>query len=728
MTGNVQAGNLTVHNTILPENISVSQLPGVGPGRARVLQQSGIHTAWDLLYRFPRRYLDRSTIVPISQLAQHSGLVVTVVGRIGNVASVHARRKRIVVTLRDNHASMELVFFQGLSYWQQAFREGEHIAVSGEVQRYGRKISMVHPDIDRLQDDETLAFINTGGIVPVYPSNAELEKVGLNRHGGFRRLMHAVLQRHAAGLRDWYPPSLLQSEGLIPLQQAIEHIHNPPDSNALKLAKERLIFDEFFILSLQLALRKRMQTGTLPGISFAGESPTARDLVHRLPFDLTAAQKRVLHEIVGDMRRPQPMNRLLQGDVGSGKTVVALLAMLLAVDNGYQCALMVPTEILAEQHFRTITGLIDDLRVDVRLLLGQQSNSKKQELTASIASGDAHIVVGTHALIQQHVQFHRLGLIVIDEQHRFGVMQRADLREKSAVSDMLVMTATPIPRTLSMTLYGDLDVSLIDELPANRRQVKTAIRFEEDRERVHDFVREEVAAGNQAYIVFPLVSESEKLDLKAATEEYEHLCEHVFSDLRLGLLHGRMKTEEKDHVMMAFKKREIDILVSTTVIEVGVDVPDATVMVIEHAERFGLAQLHQLRGRVGRSDKQAFCILMTSKRMYFAGKARSNEEQKELSDLRRRLDTMRDSTDGFHIAEVDMEIRGPGDLWGTQQSGYPLFRIANLLTHGHILTRAREQAFSIIDDDPQLRRPEHERIREVLGPRIQEQIGLSTVS
>ncbi|MBR9977060.1 MAG: ATP-dependent DNA helicase RecG [Bacteroidetes bacterium] len=728
MLFNGKKRELTEHNTILPEHVDVSRLPGVGPGRARVLQQSGIHTAWDLLYYFPRRYLDRSTIVPIRQLTLHAGAVVTVVGSVGNVATVHARRKRIVVTLRDNHASMELVFFQGLSYWQQAFRVGEHIAVSGEVQQYGRKISMVHPDIDRLQDDETLSFINTGGIVPVYPSNAELEKVGLNRHGGFRRLMHDVLQLHVAGLRDWYPSTLLENEGLIPLQQAIRHIHTPPDNEALNLAKERLIFDEFFILSLQLALRKRMQSGTLPGISFAGESPTARDLVHRLPFELTAAQKRVLHEIVGDMRRPQPMNRLLQGDVGSGKTVVALLAMLLAVDNGYQCALMVPTEILAEQHFRTITGLIDDLRVNVRLLLGQQSNTKKQELAASIANGDVHIVIGTHALIQQHVQFHRLGLIVIDEQHRFGVMQRADLRQKNAASDMLIMTATPIPRTLSMTLYGDLDVSLIDELPANRRRVKTAIRFEEDRDRVHDFLREEVAAGNQAYIVFPLISESEKMDLKAATEEYERLHAEVFPDLRLGLLHGRLKAEEKDRIMMAFKNRKIDILVSTTVIEVGVDVPDATVMVIEHAERFGLAQLHQLRGRVGRSDKQAFCILMTAKRLYFAGKARTNEEQKELSDLRRRLDTMYESTDGFHIAEVDMEIRGPGDLWGTQQSGYPLFRIANLLTHGHILTRARDHAFSIIQADPQLRMPEHERIREILGPRIREQIGLSTVS
>jgi ATP-dependent DNA helicase RecG len=706
----------------------VAQLPGVGPGRARVLQDVGIHTAWDLLYYFPRRYLDRSTIVPITELYQHAGTVVTVVGSVSRTAVIHARRKRLVVTLRDQRASMDLVFFQGINYWQNSFHEGEDIAVSGEVQLYGRKASMVHPDIDRLPDGETLAFINTGGIVPVYPSNAELEKVGLNRHGGFRKLMHAVLQRHVGGLRDWYSHAALAQNDLMPLQTAIQTVHRPPDTATLVAARERLIFDEFFVLSLQLALRKRMYAGAMPGIAFVGESPTARDLVHRLPFELTGAQKRVLHEIVGDMRKPQPMNRLLQGDVGSGKTVVALLAMLLAVDNGHQCALMVPTEILAEQHFRTITGLVDDLRLNVQLLTGQQSAGQKQQLAATIANGDVQIVVGTHALIQESVQFHRLGLVVIDEQHRFGVMQRADLRSKASAPDVLVMTATPIPRTLSMTLYGDLDVSVIDELPANRKRVRTAIRFEEDLESVHEFMRDEVTAGNQVYIVFPLVSESEKIDLKAATEEYETLRTTVFPELRLGLLHGRMKPEEKDQIMTSFKRRQIDILVSTTVIEVGVDVPDATVMVIEHAERFGLAQLHQLRGRVGRSDKQAYCILVTTKRLYFAGKARTDEEQREISDLRRRLDTMRDSTDGFHIAEVDMEIRGAGDLWGTQQSGFPAFRIANLMEHGHILQRARDYAFAVIEADPQLRKPENNGIREVLGPRIREQLGLSTIS
>jgi ATP-dependent DNA helicase RecG len=695
---------LTTPPDISPADIPVSRLPGVGSRRAQILETTGLRTAEDLLFYFPRRYLDRSTLVTMRELG------------------------RLVVTLRDGGGSMELVFFQGIAYWQKTFSAGQLLAVSGEVQFYGRKANMVHPDIDRLQEGDSLEFINTGGIIPVYPSNAELEKVGLNRHGGFRRLMHQVLAGYLDSVRDWFSHDFLRDHNLIPLRQALESIHRPSDTKLLEHARRRLIFDEFFILSLQLALRKRKQGTALPGIAFGGESPTARRLVEQLPFSLTGAQRRVLREIVSDMRAELPMNRLLQGDVGSGKTVVALLAMLLAVDNDHQCALMVPTEILAEQHFRTITSLVDDLSLTVELVTGQQAAGQKNARLAAVANGDVDIVVGTHALIQDTVQFHRLGLVVIDEQHRFGVAQRADLRSKASAPDVLVMTATPIPRTLSMTLYGDLDVSVIDELPANRKLVRTAIRFDEDRDSVFTFIREEVAGGNQAYIVFPLVSESEKMDLKAATEEYEMLRSAVFPELRLGLLHGQMKSDEKDAVMMRFKRREIDILVSTTVIEVGVDVPDATVMVIEHAERFGLAQLHQLRGRVGRSDKQAYCILMTTKRMYFAGKGKSTDEQKQISDLRRRLDTMRDSTDGFHIAEVDMQIRGPGDLWGTQQSGYPAFRIANLLEHEHILREARDAAFTIIEHDPQLRSQAHLGLREQLGPRIRRQLGMADIS
>ncbi len=686
-----------------------------------------MRTVMDLLYYFPRRYLDRSTIVRIADLFKYPGEVVTVIGVVARTATLTAKRKRFVVTLADGKRNMEAVFFQGLNYWQTAFTEGETIAISGAVQFFGRNASMVHPDIDRLQDEESLDFINTGGIIPVYPSGADLEKVGLNRHGGFRKLLHTALQRHLDEVLDWADPGFLKRERLIPLRHALESIHHPQSMDALEHAKRRLIYDEFFLLSLRLALRHRMQGQAAPGIAFTAESPTARGLVDRLPFELTAAQRRVLREIVADMRLPHPMNRLLQGDVGSGKTIVALLAMLVAVDNGHQCALMVPTEILAEQHYRGITSMVNDLSVRIRLFTGQQSASERAEILGLIAGGGVDIVVGTHALIQEGVDFNKLGLVIIDEQHRFGVSQRATLRMKGTTPDVLVMTATPIPRTLSMTLYGDLDISIIDELPAHRKPVRTAIRFEADRGAVDGFIREEVEHGNQVYIVFPLVSESEKLDLKAANEEYERLRLGVFSDLRLGLLHGQMKPDEKDAVMMRFKRRELDILVSTTVIEVGVDVPDATVMVVEHAERFGLAQLHQLRGRVGRSEKQAYCILMTEKRIYFAGNSVTGD-RKQVSDLRRRLDTMRETTDGFRIAEVDMAIRGPGDLWGTQQSGFPEFRLANLLEHGDILLQARAAAFAIIESDPQIRKDEHAGIQAQLGAKLRDSMSMITIS
>jgi len=714
-------------NSFSLDALPVTTLPGVGKQRERVLAEAGIRTVLDLLHYFPRRYLDRSTIVAIPELHRHAGTVVTVIGRVQRTAIIASKRKRFIVTLFDGKGTMEVVFFQGLHYWEKAFRVDETIAVSGEVQFFGRRASMVHPDIDRLQDGETLEFINTGGIIPVYPSSAELEKVGLNRHGGFRRLIREALHRHLDDVQDCFTSGLMHNEGLIPLRDALEYIHTPKDMGSLEHARRRLIFDEFFLLSLQLAFRKRQRKHGDTGIAFTPDSPSARTLVARLPFELTAAQRRVLHEIVSDMQHPRPMNRLLQGDVGSGKTIVALLTMLLAVDNGYQCALMVPTEILAEQHYHSISALVGDLGTRIRLLTGRQSAGERMAGLQAIASGEIDIVVGTHALIQEGVDFDKLGLVIIDEQHRFGVMQRATLRLKGSTPDVLIMTATPIPRTLSMTLYGDLDVSIIDELPAHRKNVRTAIRFEEDRASVEAFVREEIAKGNQAYYVFPLVSESEKLDLKAATEEYERMRTGVYRDLRLSLLHGQMKSEEKENIMLRFKQRELDILVSTTIIEVGVDVPDATVMVIEHAERFGLAQLHQLRGRVGRSDKQSYCIMMTEKRTYFSGTSVVGDVR-QVSDQRRRLDTMRATNDGFRIAEVDMQIRGPGDLWGTQQSGFPAFRIANLLEHGEILQHSRRLAFDIVERDPQLRLPEHEGIRAQYGAMLREALSLATIS
>jgi len=462
------------------------------------------------------------------------------------------------------------------------------------------------------------------------------------------------------------------------------------------------------------------------------KSALARRLIDSLPFELTKAQVRVLKEISADMELARPMNRLLQGDVGSGKTVVALVAMLVAVDNGYQAVFMAPTEILAEQHHTTLRSLVRDLPVSVRLLVGAQKSALRRDILEDVRCGSANIVVGTHALFEKVVVFSKLGFVVIDEQHRFGVMQRALLRRKAESPDVLVMTATPIPRTLSLTLYGDLDVSVIDELPKNRRPVKTILRDETQKQAVVEFVRDQVRQGRQAYFVYPLIEESEKVDLKAATVHFEELRATVFPELRLGLIHGRMPAEEKDATMERFKRGETDILVATTVIEVGIDVPNATVMVIENAERFGLSQLHQLRGRVGRGADQSYCILLTTRWTAVRAARGGNLEAERLAvDQRRlaerRLATMIQTTDGFAIAEVDLQLRGPGDFFGTRQSGVPEFRVADILTDAAILHEAREDAFSIVDIDPHLARPEHRLLAEDLRTHFRDELALLQV-
>ncbi len=697
---------------------SVLTVPGIGEYRGKALAGAGVCTVRDLIYYFPRRYLDRSTIRPISGLRDEGDEVVTVIGTVLTIRSVPGRKPRLTVTIGDQGARMDLVFFQGVNYWKDAFAPGDSLAASGRPQRFGSSISIVHPDIDRLQEGESLEFINTGGIIPVYPSSAELERVGLNRHGGFRRLLRRVVDRWTSHIEDPYADAFRALHTLIPLGEALRAIHFPRSEDDLNQARHRLIFDEFFLVSLLLAYRKRgLQMPESGGIAFHPPSPRARQLLDALPFSLTRAQKRVVREIIADMERPLPMNRLLQGDVGSGKTIVALLAMLLAVDNGWQAALMAPTELLAEQHFRTITARFNDLSLHPVLLSGRLTATQRAPLLAAVASGAAHLVIGTHALLENTVAFHRLGLAVIDEQHRFGVSQRATLGSKGTRPDVLVMTATPIPRTLSMTVYGDLDVSVIDELPEGRRPIRTVIRMEEERESVHAFLREECAKGRQAFIVYPLVEESEKVDLKNATEGYEHLRTALFPDRRVGLLHGRMKGEEKDAIMMAFARGELDLLVATTVIEVGIDVPNATVMVVEHAERFGLAQLHQLRGRIGRGDQDSICILMTDRTVRHAR-----------GDAWRRLEVIAGTTDGFRIAEADLEIRGPGDLWGTQQSGFPDFRIASLVRDGAILAQARQAAFSIVETDPHLRLAEHRGLLAAFGPQLRQRTHYFTVA
>ena len=666
----------------------VEKVRAVGPKRAQALQKAGVATIGDLLYYFPRRYLDRSTVSKIIQL--QVGREATVVAQVIRYGIKKGRRNRFILIVSDGSGYLSCVWFTRLTYWQRIFKEGEWLALSGKVGYFGG-YQMTHPDFDRLGNHKEGELINTGKIIPVYPSSETLTKVGLDSRG-FRRIISGLLKSYKEKIQENIPADIIERLKLLPLAEALENIHFPKDFKHLRRAELRLKFDELFFLELMLAFRKRQLGELHGGIRFEKVGDKVRALVEKLPFELTQAQKRVLHEIRADMKSSRPMNRLLQGDVGSGKTIVALITMLIAVENGYQAALMAPTEILAEQHYLTIHKLLEDIGVRTVLLIGGQNKLERQRVLEEIVSGEANIIIGTHALIQEGVDFHQLGLVIIDEQHRFGVMQRATLRAKGLNPDVLVMTATPIPRTLSLTVYGDLDVSVLDELPPGRQPVKTYWRPEAKRSKIYNFVRKQVAEGAQAYIVFPLVEESEKIDLKAAVDSYEKMRTTFFAGFKLGLLHGRMKSEEKEAVMSAFKRGEIQILVSTTVIEVGVDVPNATIMLIEHAERFGLTQLHQLRGRVGRGSKQSYCILIA---------------YGQLSDeAKTRLDTMVATNDGFKIAEVDLKIRGPGEFFGTRQHGMPELKIADVVKDMKILQVARKEAFRLAKEDPQLLRHE----------------------
>jgi ATP-dependent DNA helicase RecG len=700
-------------------------IKGIGPKRALALESVGIRTVPELLLNFPFDYLDRSQIVSIRDLKKHvdADKPVTVIGQVERRELRRSRRSNRLVfflTLRDETGYVTCVWFEGVQWYKDAFEQGELLAVSSypDFDKLGR-IQFTHPEFDRLkgaeEEDEPDwgKLFNTGAIIPKYRSSSELAKVGLDSRG-FRRVIRNALKSHLHVMEEIIPDEIRSRLKLVDCRSAIEHIHFPPSQEDLGAARKRLKFDELFFFELMLAFRKRRLGLENKGITYTIESALARSLANSLPFELTKAQRRVVNEIAQDMRSPNPMNRLLQGDVGSGKTIVSLLAMLVAVDNGYQVAMMAPTEILAEQHYRTLESHLKNLPVKVRLLIGGQRKKLREDILEDIRSGRAQIIVGTHALIEEGVTFTRLGFVVIDEQHRFGVLQRATLRAKGTNPDVLVMTATPIPRTLALTVYGDLDVSVIDEMPAERRPIKTGVRLEDQKEKVYQFVREEVQRGRQSYIVFPLIEESEKLDLKAATAEFERLKEKVFPEHRLGLLHGRMKSEEKDDIMRKFKSQEIQILVSTTVIEVGIDIPNATIMIIENAERFGLSQLHQLRGRVGRGADQSYCILIANYGWFDAHRKGLDvgELKKEKLNAQTRLETMVQTTDGFKIAEVDLKLRGPGEFFGIRQSGIPAFRIANLVEDGELIAVARKEAFALVERDPQLRSASHQPVRK----------------
>ena len=663
-------------------SIPIEKVKGVGAKRASALREVEILTLGDLLYYLPRRYLDRSQILPMARAP--IGQEVTLIGQVRQTRFMPGPRPRFVMVVADETDDITCTFFQGGRYLQRNFAVGDELAISGKVDLFQGRRQIVHPEYEFLLGEERL---HTGVVVPLYTTSADMKERGL-RSRGFRRLISEALDTVAERIEDDLPAALRQRLGLAELGASLRQVHFPASLAEAERARQRLAFGELFAFQLRLARRRKKSRAQADGIACAPSEKLVPALWDSVPFAPTHAQLRVIAEIAAQMQRPQVMNRLVQGDVGSGKTLVGLSAMLTAVENGYQAAMMAPTEILAEQHFFNIEELVEPLGLTVVFLKGAQRKALRQELLTAIESGAAHIAVGTHALIQEQVQFARLGLAVIDEQHRFGVVQRGALYKKGAKPDLLVMTATPIPRTLALTLYGELDVSVIDELPPGRKPIRTALRGEDRRAAIFEFAGDQVRQGRQVYVVYPLIEESEKMDYKSAVEAYDELRHGPLAEFSVALLHGRMAAEEKAAVMEEFKQNRVQVLVCTTVVEVGVDVPNATVMIIEHAERFGLAQLHQLRGRVGRGGEQSFCILIS----YAHAGA-------ELADSHERLQTMERTQDGFEIAEKDLQLRGPGEFFGVRQAGMPTFKAADLVADGALLQSAREEAMRIVDSE-----------------------------
>lgn len=681
-------------------NTPLEYVKGIGPKLAERLTKKGLSTVEDMLYFLPIRYEDRRNIKRIRELTPGSNEVTT-----GTVAAMgeafYGRRKVFEMAVTDESGLLKVKWFNyKASYMKNRFKNGQRLIIFGPVSAFGRQKEMIHPDIEPLDEDDSDPA-HFKGIMPVY---SQIENF---HQKTTRKIIRNIVDAYSDYAIDGVPSDVREKCGLLDLSEAFKEAHMPKDS-ASNLARKSLVFDELFLLELGLAL-KRKEIRKESGIAFLGPSALEEKLKEILPFILTQAQERVLGEIKKDMESPHPMNRLIQGDVGSGKTIVSFISALKAIGSGYQAALMAPTEILSEQHYLTTLKYSDPLGIKTVLLTGGMAKAERREALEAIKNGEVDLIIGTHALIQKDVEFGKLGLVIIDEQHRFGVVQRGLLKKKGYASergvspDILIMTATPIPRTLSMTVFGDLDVSIIDELPPGRTPVVTKILREKDREKAYGTIRSELLSGSQCYIVYPLVEESEELSLKDATNMKEHLQKDVFGEFRVGLLHGRMKSAEKECVMRDFKDKKIDILVSTTVIEVGVDVPNATLMLIEHAERFGLAQLHQLRGRVGRGEKKSVCLLLA---------AWTNSE-----DTYRRLKVMEETMDGFRIADEDLKIRGPGDFLGTRQAGLPDFRTSEALSDLSLLKKAREEAYIYLKDNPDLNGAEPSCIKEVLKAR-----------
>ena len=684
----------------------VQYVKGVGEKLAQVLSKLNIYTLGDLLFHLPRRYEDRRHFRKIAHA--RIGEAITVSGKLVTVDNVKVRNLTLTKAyLDDGSGVLELVWYNQ-PYMKDALNKlrNSQIVAYGVVKESPYGLQMETPEWEDLPDGaDPDSLLSVNRIVPIYPLTEGI------RQKRMRQIIWNAVQ-HAHLAPEILPRSVRERVGLMPLPQALQQIHFPDSEQVIEPARQRLVFEEFFLLQLGVGLQ-RQRTRQERGIAMRIDADRLNEMLHRIvPFELTNAQKRVIGEIWSDMAQPHPINRLLQGDVGSGKTIVAAAAILAAIDNQYQAAMMAPTEILAEQHYINLHRLFQPLGISVELLVGRLSNKQRQQARERIATGRGMVAVGTHALIQEGVEFARLGLAIIDEQHRFGVLQRAALRDKGVMPHVLVMTATPIPRTLTLTLYGELDVSIIDELPPGRKPVRTHWKTPEERLKVYEGVRKLIQEGRQAYVICPLIDESDKLQVRAAEQMAEHLQKDVFPDLRVGLLHGRMKPAEKEAVMDAFRAGELDILVSTTVIEVGVDVPNAAAIVIEDADRFGLALLHQLRGRVGRSEHQSYCVLIANPKS---------------DDGQRRMEIMTRTNNGFLIAEEDLRIRGPGEIYGTRQSGMPSFRVADLVKDMRLLEVARQEAFHLLESDPDLSRPEHTALREAVE-RFRHRFAIATVS
>ncbi len=678
-------------------NTSISYLKGVGPSRADLLKSElGIRTFGDLVNFFPNRYIDRSQFMKINQLQQNSSEI-QILGKIIELRTVQqAKGSRLVATFADETGTMELVWFRGVKWIKEAIKINTPYVIFGKTNYFKGLFSMPHPEMELLADyNKSLRT----AMQPVYPSTEKLVNKGVTNRV-ISKMIQSLFEELNGNFKETLSAEVIDRLKLISKNEALLNIHFPGNQELLTKAQHRLKFEEFFFIQLQLLRKKLIRKSKFKGYPFLKVGDYFNHFYkNNLPFELTNAQKRVLKEIRKDMGSNAQMNRLLQGDVGSGKTIVALLTILIALDNGFQAAFMAPTEILATQHYNALTNLLQGMNVNVKLLTGSTKTKERKILHAELESGELHILIGTHALIEDKVKFKNLGIAIIDEQHRFGVEQRSRLWKKNLLPPhVLVMTATPIPRTLAMSLYGDLDISVIDELPPNRKEVVTAHRYDANRLSVFKFLKEEIAKGRQVYVVYPLINESEAMDYKDLMDGYESIVrEFPRPQYQISIVHGQMKAEDKAYEMQRFQKGETQIMVATTVIEVGVDIPNSSVMVIESAERFGLSQLHQLRGRVGRGAEQSYCILMSSFKLS--------------ADAKVRLKTMVETSDGFKIAEVDLKLRGPGNLMGTQQSGILNLKIADLVKDAGLLKTARTMAIELLDKDPDLNVPENRFIR-----------------